>query len=131
MLTQHDPHFWKVGQDLVYGVTYKRTKSPTHILLAYAVKSLTGCAKLVRILNHLGHGISYTQLEETDTFPSLFKLEAQNETKVTLSEAIQPYVFTTLSWDNVDRLQETLIGKGTSHKVNGIKVQADVQLPEK
>ena len=29
-------------------------------------------------------------------------------------------------WDNIDRLEETLTGKGTSHRVNGIVVQAKV-----
>ncbi|CAH3137149.1 unnamed protein product, partial [Porites lobata] len=31
---------------------------------------------------------------------------------------------TTLAWDNIDRLEETLSGEGTSHRVNGIAVQA-------
>ena len=29
-----------------------------------------------------------------------------------------------LVWDNIDRLEETLSGKGTSHSVSGIAVQA-------
>ena len=29
-----------------------------------------------------------------------------------------------LVWDNIDRLEETLSGKGTSHRVSGIPVQA-------
>ncbi|KAK3753762.1 hypothetical protein QZH41_016442, partial [Actinostola sp. cb2023] len=32
---------------------------------------------------------------------------------------------TTLAWDNIDRLEETLSGEGTSHRVNGIAVQAN------
>ena len=32
-------------------------------------------------------------------------------------------LFTTLAWDNIDRLEETTSGEGTSHRVNGIAVQ--------
>ena len=41
----------------------------------------------------------------------------------------KPDVFTNLAWDNIDRLEETLIGTGTSHRVNGIVVQANVYGP--
>ncbi|KAK3874081.1 hypothetical protein Pcinc_020951 [Petrolisthes cinctipes] len=34
-----------------------------------------------------------------------------------------------LAWDNIDRLEETLIGGGTSHRVNGIAVQPTVYGP--
>ena len=44
--------------------------------------------------------------------------------KVPLSENIRPFVGTTLPWDNIDRLEQTLSGGGTSHRVNGIAVQA-------
>ena len=43
---------------------------------------------------------------------------------------IKPHVQTTLAWDNNDRLEESLTGKGTSHRVNGIAVQARVFGPE-
>jgi len=33
---------------------------------------------------------------------------------------------TNFAWDNTDRLEKTLTGKGTSHRVNGIAVQAKV-----
>ena len=37
---------------------------------------------------------------------------------------LKPYVFTNLAWDNIDRLEEILLGKGTTHHVNDIAVQA-------
>jgi hypothetical protein len=42
-------------------------------------------------------------------------------------------VFTTLTWDNIDQLKDTLIGAGTSHRVNDIAVQSKVadSVPEK
>ena len=36
---------------------------------------------------------------------------------------IKPYISTTLAWDNVDRLEETLSGEGTWHRINGIAIQ--------
>ena len=46
------------GQDLVFGVTGGRIKTPKHILLPYAVKSLTNNTDLVQIINRCGHGVS-------------------------------------------------------------------------
>ena len=39
------------------------------------------------------------------------------------------FINTTLAWDNIDRLEETLSGEGTSHRVNGIAVQANHFIP--
>ena len=44
--------------------------------------------------------------------------------EIPLPDNIQPHVSTTLAWDNIDHLEETLSGEGTSHRVNGIAVQA-------
>ena len=71
-----------------------------------------------------GHGISYTQLEEIDTALCIQKMNAaESEDKVPLPDNIHPHVSTTLAWDNIDRLEETLSGGGTSHRVNGVAVQ--------
>jgi hypothetical protein len=112
-----------LGQDIVYGITCGKVKTPKQILLPYAVKSLTGCVELIRILNRSGHGVSYSQLEEIDTALCLRKLALQSEDSVALPECIQPNVQVTLAFENIDRLEETLSGGGTSHRVNGIIVQ--------
>lgn len=44
--------------------------------------------------------------------------------EIPLPDNIQPRVSTTLAWDNIVRLEETLSGEGTSHRVNGIAVKA-------
>lgn len=77
-------------------------------------------------INKLGHGISYSQLEENDTALCLQKKASDLNSRVSLPSSINPYVFTNLAWDNVDRLEETLSGKGTSHRVNGIVIQPRV-----
>lgn len=50
------------GSDLVFAVTSGTTKPPKHLLLSYAVKSLTGNTELIRTLNRLGHCVSYSMV---------------------------------------------------------------------
>ena len=115
------------GQDLVFGASGGRQKPPEHILLPYAVKSLTNNVELIHILNisRCGHGIAYSQLEEINTALCLQKLAVTPCNEVPLPDNICPYINTTLAWENINRLEETLSGKGTSHRVNGIAVQAN------
>ena len=114
---------------MIYAVTCGKHKPPKHLLLPYAVKTLTGNIEVIKILNKFGHGVSYSQLEENDTALYLQKMAASFNQRVALPASIKPYVFTNLAWDNIDRLEETLTGKGTSHRVNGIVVQAKVYGP--
>ena len=117
-----------ICQDIIYATTRGHQKPSKHILLPYAVKTLTGNVELIQMLNRLGHGISYHQLEEIETALCLQKLAAGSQSPV-LPAALQPTVFTNVAWDNIDRLEETLTGEGTSHRVNGIAVQAVVYGP--
>lgn len=50
------------AQDLDFGVTCGRVKTPKHILLTCAVKSLTNNVELIQIINRCGHGVSYSQI---------------------------------------------------------------------
>ena len=54
----------------------------------------------------------------------LQKMALTPDNEVPLPENIKAYVNTTLAWDNIDRPQENLSGAGTSHRVNGIAIQA-------
>ena len=114
------------SQDIIYGVTHSRCKPPKQILLGYGVKTLTGNVELVWTLNWFGHSVSYSQLEENDMALCLQKLAAALNEQVILPESIQPYLFTNLAFDNLDRLEEMLTGAGTTHRVNGIAVQPRV-----
>ncbi|KAL8583359.1 hypothetical protein ACOMHN_035341 [Nucella lapillus] len=113
-------------QDIVFAVSHGQQKTPKHFLLSYGVKSLTGNVELIKTLNRLGHGVSYEQLEENDTALCLQKLADAINKRVILPTSIQPYVMSNVSWDNIDRLEATLDGRGTSHRVNGIIVQPNV-----
>jgi len=110
------------AQDLMFGVSRGKIKPPKQILLPYAVKTLTNDVELIQMLNRCGHGIAYSQLEEINTALCLQKMASTSE--IPLADNIQPHVSTTLAWDNIDRLEETLSGEGTSHRVNGIAAQA-------
>jgi len=112
------------GQDIVYAVTGGKQRPPKQVLLPYAVKTLTNNVELIQMLNRCGHGISYSQIEEMNTALCLEKLAQTPGNDVPLPESIRPHISTTLGWDNIDRLEETLSGAGTSHRVNGIAVQA-------
>ena len=41
-----------------------QSKPPKHILLSYGVKTLTENVELIQMLNRLGHGVSFSQLEK-------------------------------------------------------------------
>ena len=94
-----------------------------YVLLPWTVKTLTGNVELIKMLNRFGHRISYSKLEEIETASCLQKIENVNEMGVALPLYVYPRVPTTLAFDNIDRLEETLSGGGTSHRVNGIAVQ--------
>ena len=119
-----------IGQDLVYAVSNGRQVPPKHILITAAVKTLTGNVELIQFLNRFGHCISYTKYEEIDTALCLQKLSLSPENGVPLPSTIMAGVYTSLGWDNIDRLEETLSGGGTSHRVNGIAVQPLVHGPQ-
>ena len=76
------------------------------------------------MFNRCGHGIAYSQIEEINTTLCLQKMAMTPNFEIALPENIQLYINTTLAWDNIDRLEETLSGVGTSKRVNGIAVQA-------
>ena len=76
-----------VAQDLVFAITRGRFKPPKHILLPSAAKSLTGYVELIQLLNRLGHGIAYSQLEELHLSLCLQKLCMAEQTANRLSPA--------------------------------------------
>ena len=110
-----------MGQDVRNEVSNGRTLTPKHILLPWAVKTLTGNVELIKILNRLGHSCSYTKLE-VDTALCIEKIHSTSSA-FTLPSGTHTNVPTVLAFDNIDRVEETLSGSGTSHRVNGIIVQ--------
>ena len=63
-----------VAQVLAFAITRRHFKPAKHIILLSAVKSFTGNVGLIQLLNRLGHGIAYSQLEELNSSLCLQKL---------------------------------------------------------
>ena len=115
-----------IGEDCIYAVSGGRVIPQKHILLPWSVKSLTGNVEIIKFLNCLGQGISYSKLEEIDTALCLQKQKKEEDRGIVLPSSSHPGIQTTLAYDNIDRLEETLSGGGTSHRVNGIIIQPRV-----
>ena len=111
------------AQDLLYKVSKGRMKTPKHVALPIAVKNITGSKEVISLLSRYGHGISYCQVLETALAES--HMETQ-EHDVILPNAICANVFSTFCWDNINLLEETLSGRGTTRCTNGIVVQMQV-----
>ena len=126
---------WSMGQDVLTAVSSGKILTPKHILLSWAVKTLTGNVELIKILNRLGHSCSYTKVEEVDTALCIEKLNSTS-CEFALPSGFHIRVPTVLAFDNIDRVEETLSGSGTSHRVNGIIIQpltlsCEPKLPKK
>ena len=99
-------------------------KTPRHVLLPWVIKTLTGNVEVIKLLNRLDHGCSYTALEEIDTALCIDKVARVDTDDVPLPTNVHPSIPTVLTFDNIDRLEESLSGGGTSHRVNGMIIQA-------
>ena len=49
-----------IAQDMVYSVSNENIKTPKSVLFPAVVKSLWNNTGVVRLINHYGHGISYS-----------------------------------------------------------------------
>ena len=90
-----------IAKDLMFSVTKKPL--PKHIRLPFTIKSLTGNTELIKIVNCLGHGISYSKTLEIDTSLAIQKL-VEARTGVVLPNDTQYHQQTSLVYDNIDRL---------------------------
>ena len=116
-----------IAQDIVYCVSGGKTKTPKSVLFPTVVKSLCNNVEVVKLINNYGHGISYNLIEEIETEHALMVINEQKENKVILpNEAFQDNESCCVGLmvaDNIDNLECTLTGSGTSHRVNSIFVQ--------
>ena len=115
-----------LGQDCLYAVSNGTLIPAKDILLPWGVKTPTGNVEIIKLLNRLGHGISYSRLEEIDTALCLQKQAKEAAIGIVLPSTSHPWVPAVLAFDNVERLEETLSGGGTSHIVSGISIQPQV-----
>ena len=109
-----------IGQDIIYCAHNGQFITSKHIFLPFTIKSMTGNVELIKIINRFEHGVSYTKLGEVDTAYAIQKISVNSSL---IPEEIQPYQQASMVYDNIDRLEETLSGAGTTHRVNGIVIQ--------
>lgn len=82
------------------------------MLLSYTIKTLTNNTELINLVCRLGHGASYSMLEELDTENANKIVEEKEQGSVILPNGVQKEVFTMVVADNIDRREETLSGNG-------------------
>ncbi|GBN57516.1 hypothetical protein AVEN_9715-1 [Araneus ventricosus] len=85
-----------------------------------AVRHVTRSARIINILNGLGHCISHSAVLKYDTELAEMQLNSVDCFPV----GIVSSKFATFVWDNIDLCEETVTGHGTTHSTNGIIVQS-------
>ena len=110
-----------VSDDVVFATSRGNIKTSKHLLLGLSLKSLTGSRKLLEIINHLGHCVSYHIVENIETELATSISEKHQSTPDGILQ--QSGLATGLAWDNYDELNETLSGSNTLHDTVGICYQ--------
>ena len=60
-------HVMSIAQDMLHIVSNGRVKTPKHVILPLTVRHLTRSLQLVEILNHFGHSLSNSVVQEVET----------------------------------------------------------------
>ena len=108
-----------IAQDVLFCTREDCIKTPKHVLLPVAVQHLTRNAQLVALLNRVGHGFSYDQVEEAKT--ALAEQALIRDAKcVPLSSHIDQNVPVVFAADNNKLLEETPTGANTTHCTSSI-----------
>lgn len=106
-----------ICQDII-GLSGKLT--PKSVALGLTVRHATTSKYLLDLLHGLGHTYSYASVLKAET--ALAYQQARSLTDF-IPEGFELGKLFTLVYDNIDFLEETLSGSGTSHYTNGIMFQ--------
>ena len=129
------------SQDLVFAVFNGASRTPKSVLFPSVVKSPCNNTEIIKLINRLGHGISYSLIEEIETEYAMKLIREQNHSCVIVPPEFQDEHTNSsvalMVADNIDNLENTLSGAGTSHRVNSVLVMnkqsgdtTDVQVDE-
>ena len=114
-----------LAQDIVYSVSNGAIKTPKSVLFPAVVKALCNNTEVVKLINKCGHGISYNLIEEIETEFALKVISEQTLNRVLIPDECNkpdsPPVALMVA-DNIDNLECSTSGTGTSHRVNSILV---------
>ena len=111
---------FSICQDLVYNSTRGRNQTPKSLALAIAVKQMSGCSNLIRVLNGLGHCVSLSSTTACDTVLTQLTIDTSD----IIPREFVPKEPINLVYDNIDFQEE--ITKET-HVTNGIIIQKIIQ----
>lgn len=110
-----------IGQDICSAATRGKWKTPKHLLLGTTLRTLTGRADVVTLVNRYGHCQSYSGTLEWETALA---------NQVQIHDSLLPFNIWTagnkvvhLCWDNFDIKEETPSGAGTTYLTHGIVIQ--------
>lgn len=113
-------------QDIVYCASNGKIKTPKSVLFPAVVKSLCNNTEVIKCINQYGHGIGYNLIEEVETEYALQIINQQTEKRVIIPDEVlkegNNSCISLMIADNIDNLESTLTGAGTSHRVNSILV---------
>ncbi|GFV55520.1 uncharacterized protein TNCV_2020461 [Trichonephila clavipes] len=114
-------HVSSLSQDIIYMTHNGNVKTSKHICLGMTLKSLTSSRKVIDIINHYGHCISYNAIEELETEATYSSVSRTG----ICSEAVNKNenLLTGMAFDNFDRFVDTKNGKDTLHDTVGIIYQ--------
>ena len=110
-----------MSSDAVYNASRGTVKPWKHTLLGLGLGTLTGSKLVLRILNRMGHSVSYDEVKSLET-EFAFSAEANNRDSPDGLD-LSPIRGTGLAWDNYDVNMDTIDGKDTLHATVGICYQ--------
>ena len=116
--TRSEQKVLSVCQDII-NLSGKAT--PKTMALGLTIRNATGSRYLLELLNGFGHVPSYDTVLRAETGIAYQQLETKEEGFI--PPGFEVSKITVLVYDNIDFLEETLSGAGTSHYTNGIMFQ--------
>ena len=110
------------AQDIIYAVSCGKIKTPKCLLLHHLIETLTNNTELENLICKLGHGASYTVIEELDTENAYKMIVEQQQNYVILPDDVSEEVFTLFVTDKISCKEETLSDKNSSFFKGGCKL---------
>ena len=103
-----------ICQYIIYAAITERKERGKYLQPGMVMKNLTGSRKVIEILYHLGHYVSYNLVEE---------IETELRYAASKKDILTPSGMNMDANDNYDHFVETLTGKDIHHDTVGITYQ--------
>ena len=114
-----------ICQDIM-NLSRRKLCTPKAFSLGLTIKHLTGSKEVITLLHRLGHCVSYDSILGYETSLAHIALSQAHD----IPAGFVKGSLVLLVWDNIDFLEETKSGTGTTHHTNGIMIQAKQQLAQ-